>query len=76
MAVNGGTGILAVRRRRKLFMACQALELTKEERIELACYLLRRDIQSYADLSDDQVGRLLDALEGHHLVSELLAQRP
>lgn len=76
MAVNGGNGILAIRRRRKLFSVCQALELTKDERIELACYLLRRDIQSYADLSDEQVLRLLDAFEGHHLINELLAQRP
>lgn len=76
MAVNGGTDILAVRRRRKLFSSCDQAGLTKAERIELACYLLRRDVESFADLDDHQICRLLDALEGHHLVETLLAQRP
>lgn len=48
----------------------------REERLELSRYLLRRDITSWATLEDAQILRLLDALEGHHLVETLLAQRP
>lgn len=50
--------------------------LTREERIELAEYLLRRDITTWSTLDDDQVSRLLDAFDGFHLIVEMLAQRP
>lgn len=62
--------------RRKLHLLKTEIGLTELEVIELARYLLRRDINSTKDLSDDQVLRMLDALEGHTLVVELLRQRP
>jgi hypothetical protein len=65
----------SVARRRKLFLNCDRLGLSKQERIELAQYLLRRDITSFKQLSDEQVNRLLDATEGAELVLVLLAQR-
>jgi hypothetical protein len=52
------------------------LGLTREERIDLSCYLLRRDITTWKHLDNAEVLRLLDALEGHQLVMELYAQRP
>lgn len=51
------------------------LKLTREERIEFAQYFLRRDITSWKNLSDEQVLRLLDGFNGHHLLNELLHQR-
>lgn len=51
------------------------LKLTREERLEFAEYLLRRDVTSYANLTDEQVLRLLDGFNGHHLLNELLHQR-
>lgn len=61
---------------RKLYLLVAEIGLTREERIDLSCYLLRRDITSWKHLDNAQVLRLLDALEGWHLVEELLAQRP
>lgn len=62
-------------RRRKLFMLANNAGMSREERIDLAEYLLRRDIDSWKDLTDMQVGRLLDAFEGHALINYLLSQR-
>lgn len=56
-------------------MLAKGLCLSREERIELTQYLLRRDITSWEQLTDDQVVRLLDALEGYQLVRDLLAMR-
>jgi len=62
-------------RRRRLFVWASELGFTRDERLALAEYLLRRDIQSWDDLSEEQVCRLLDACEGHSLIEELLNQR-
>lgn len=62
-------------RRRKLFLLADEVGLSRDDRIELAQYLLRRDITSWKQLDEAQVCRLLDALEGHQLISELAAQR-
>jgi hypothetical protein len=62
-------------RRKKLFQRCKEVGLTREERLELACYLLRRDVVTFQSLDEDQVCRLLDALEGHELIQQLLSMR-
>lgn len=62
--------------RRKLYLLATEIGLSREERVELSRYLLRRDITSWQTLSEEQVMRMLDALEGYHLVGTLLAQRP
>lgn len=62
-------------RRRKLFVNCDALGLTDEERIELACKILWRDIKSFKDLDDAQVCRMLDATEGAESVFALYRMR-
>ena len=62
-------------RRRRLFVWVRELNFTRDERLALAEYLLRRDIKSWDDLSEEQVCRLLDAFEGHSLIEELLSQR-
>jgi hypothetical protein len=62
-------------RMRKLMAVCAEVGLSKEERMELATYLLRRDVVTFKGLEDDQVDRLLDALEGYQLVTTLVGQR-
>lgn len=52
------------------------LGLNRIERLDIACYLLRRDITSFDSLDDDQVMRMLDAFEGALLVLEQYRQRP
>lgn len=67
-------------RRRKVFVLCAEIfgtdERAREERLELAQFLLRRDVTSYSELDDAQRSRLLDALEGWQLISALLEMRP
>lgn len=62
--------------RKKMYLMAKEIGLTREERIELARYLLRRDVSSCSDLDEDQVLRMLDAMEGYHLISTLNALRP
>lgn len=64
-----------IARRRKLFVYADALGMSREERIDLAEYVLRRDITSWKQLDDAQVLRLLDCYEGHALISHLLTER-
>lgn len=61
--------------RRKLHVLADEIGLVRDERIEIAQYLLRRDITSWSQLDEAQVARMLDALEGFGLVVEQLAQR-
>lgn len=66
-----------INRRRKAYaMAKTDLGLTDEERHALASYMLRRDITSWKQLSDSQMTRLLDAMEGAILILSLYQQRP
>lgn len=62
-------------RRRKLAMLAREHGLSREDRLDLASYMLRRDITTWRTLSDAQVSRLLDAFEGHELLAELERQR-
>lgn len=62
--------------RAKLIILCKAFSLTRDDRIELARTLLRRDnIASYNDLTIDEVARMLDALEGAVLVAQVCLNR-
>lgn len=63
--------------RRLLFARAGDIGLTREERIELANYLLRphEDITSWAQLDAVQVSRLLDAFAGFELINTLLSLR-
>jgi len=71
---NGEDGSPAARRN-KLMMVAREIGLTREERMELASYILRRDVRTWKSLDEVQVLRLLDALEGFELLSQLLALR-
>jgi hypothetical protein len=58
-----------------LMAQAQGLKMTREERMDFAEFFLRRDVTSWKNLSDEQVLRLLDGFNGHHLLNELLHQR-
>ena len=60
---------------RKAHHYCDLYELTREERISLTQMVLRRDITSWKDLDEDQLGRMLDCLEGFGLISHLMSER-
>ena len=62
-------------RERKLYAVAREIGLTRGERIEVAQYLLRRDITSWKQLDEEQVARMLDGLEGYQLISTLLDMR-
>lgn len=61
---------------RKLYYWITLLGVKRGEALEVARYLLRRDFESFKSLDDHDIRRLLDAFEGYHLISTVLAQRP
>lgn len=63
-------------RRKKMYTVAKEIGLTREERVELARYLLRRDLSSWSELDEDQEVRILDAMEGWLLIETLNAMRP
>lgn len=63
-------------RRRKAFKIAKDIGLTDDERHELAQYILRRDITTWAGLEAAQLDRLLDAMEGYELITTLMQLRP
>ena len=65
----------AAARRRKLFVLAGEIGLTRDERIELSRSILWRDIISWKHLSEAQVGRMLDALEGYEKIAWTLRNR-
>jgi len=62
-------------RYRKCMMLFTRLGITRDERIEFAAILLWRDVESFRDLSEAEIARVLDALEGFALMSHLLSTR-
>lgn len=61
--------------RKLAFHLCDQYNLSREERIDLAEILLRRDVASWKDLDVHELGRIVDALLGHALVSHLIRTR-
>jgi hypothetical protein len=60
---------------RKLYCTAKEIGLTDDERMDLATLVLRRDVTSWKQLDEAQVLRMLDAIEGYSLISELMRQR-
>jgi len=60
--------------RKKLFQRCKELGLNRQERIDVAQLLLCRDINSFDDLDEEQIGRLLDAFHMAELLIEVMRQ--
>lgn len=62
-------------RYRKCMMLFRRLGISRTERLELVSTLLWRDVESFSDLSEAEIVRVLDALEGFALISHLLSTR-
>ncbi len=60
---------------RKAMMYADSYGMTRDERISLSEIVLRRDITSWTQLSEAQLGRMLDVFEGHALVAHMLSER-
>jgi hypothetical protein len=56
-------------------MLAGEIGLRRDERLELAEQVLLRDVESWKDLSDDEMCRILDSLQGFQYVSHQLASR-
>ncbi len=61
---------------RKAHLLVKRMGLTREERIELAEYVLRRDLGSWKGLEEADYARLCDVMEGWGLIQALLNSRP
>ena len=62
-------------KRRKLFALADEIGLTRDERLEISKAILWRDITSWSNLTEEQVARMLDALEGYEKVRWTLDNR-
>lgn len=65
--------------RRKAYQRAKDPEgagLSRPERLEFASFLLRRDVTSWDSLDEEQILRVLDAIEGWELIQALHAMRP
>ena len=60
---------------RKMHMMKDVIGLTNAELVELAEVICRRDFTSLTQLDEEQVLRLLDAMEGFEKIALLLSQR-
>jgi hypothetical protein len=58
--------------RRKAYALAKDFGLDRQDRISLSNMILQMDHDSWDHLSDTQLGRVLDALEGYRLVKYLL----
>lgn len=59
-------------KRRKAYLLAKELGLTDADRMELAQYILRRDVTTWKGLDEEQLERLLDAMSGFQLICHLL----
>lgn len=60
---------------RKAFVLAREKGITDEERVEFAAEIINRDIESWSELDEHEVERVLDALHGVHVYGQLMAQR-
>lgn len=62
-------------KRKQAFAMAKELRYTREERLELAEMLLKRDCASWESLSEADIARLVDAMEGFALIHHQISQR-
>lgn len=62
-------------KRKQAFAMAAQLNYTREERLELAEMLLKRDCVSWESLSEPEISRLVDAMEGFALIHYQITQR-
>lgn len=64
-----------VRARRRVFAICNAFDLDRQDRLEVATVLFDRNVDSYADLSPDELHRLRDGFEVAAIVCKIQMER-
>lgn len=74
--MSGTDAVTFEAKRRKLYATAKRIGLTRGDRLDLAEYVLRRDVASWSSFSVAEVDRMLDTLEGFALVYWLLTGRP
>jgi len=62
--------------RRRAYAIAKELTFTDEERWQFAEFFLKVDVSSWRNLTEAQIERVADALEGARLVKVILQQRP
>lgn len=55
-------------------MLAKRYKLSRAERLELSAVLLWRDVESWNDLTDAEIVRVLDAFEGFALINHLMTR--
>jgi len=60
---------------RKAFHYCNLYDLNREERLNFTQMILRQDVPSWKCLTEQQVERLLDGLEGYGLIQHIMSER-
>lgn len=73
--VNDGYVDKVESRRRKLYAVAREHGLSREDRLDLAEKFLWCDVESWKDLNDAQISRLLDGFEVHELLTHLADTR-
>lgn len=64
-----------VANRRAVFAVCRSFDLGRPERLDLATWLLDREVGSFNDLSPAEMSRIRDALEGATFVCRVQMER-
>lgn len=66
---------MSKRQQRRLFAHASTLGLTDDERREVAEMILRRDVETWKELTFGEANRLIDAFEGFEKISWLLVNK-
>lgn len=61
----------AQRLREAVFCIAREFRLTRAERLEVAAYVLNREVDSFTQLSVPELGRVLDAFQGAKYVATI-----
>lgn len=65
------TGDAVTTKRKKAMAYASTYGLTRDERISLSEMILRRDVDSWKSLTEPELVRVLDSLEGYGLITHL-----
>lgn len=65
----------AQRMRESVFCITKEFGLTRGERIEVAAYVLNREVESFRDLSVPELCRVLDAFQGAKYIATIKMER-
>jgi hypothetical protein len=63
------------RMRKAMFALAREIELTRQDRLDLAELVLERDVETWGDLSFDEASKLLTAMNGYLWVRHLRTRR-